>query len=148
MARSGVKISQILTHLKLNSHNILSTTREIANETVAARKELLDGIPPIQALYDMFQRPKRGYTFDIKLGPGGNVKSLFFSKENVIAMCHCFRYVFLMDCTYKTNCFGMPLMNIVGIASTFKTFNAGFAFLSAEKESDYRWAHTIFQKNC
>jgi MULE transposase domain len=133
MARSGVNASQILTHLKLYSDNSLSTNREVSNERAAAQKELLNGRTPIQALYDMLRCPDRGYTYEIRLGRYANVESLFFSKETMIAMCHRFRHVFLMDCTYKTNCFGMPLMNIVGITSTSKTFNAGFAFMSAER---------------
>ena len=38
----------------------------------------------------------------------------------------------------------MPLLSIVGITSTFKTFNTSFAFLSAEKEEDYQWALEAF----
>jgi hypothetical protein len=87
MAWSGV----ITSHLKMNSNNVFSTTRKIANEIAAAREELLNGRTPIQALYDMLRCPKCGYIYDIKLGPGGNVESLFFSKENMIAMCHRFR---------------------------------------------------------
>ena len=51
-----------------------------------------------------------------------------------------FGAVFLMDCTYKTNKFGMPLLNVVGITNTYQTFNAGFAFLPNELESSYVWA--------
>jgi len=85
-----------------------------------------------------------GYTFKVKLGDNGNLKALFFSKDNMLAFSCRYKYVFMMDCTYKTNRFGMPLLNIVGITSTFKTFNAGFAFLSAEKEEDYQWALEAF----
>ena len=51
-----------------------------------------------------------------------------------------YKYVFMMDCPYKTNRFGMPLLNNVGITSNYKPFNAGFAFFSAEKEDDYQSA--------
>ena len=36
-----------------------------------------------------------------------------------------------MDCTYKTNRFGMPLLNIVGIMATYRGFNTGFTFIFA-----------------
>ncbi|KAI9913225.1 hypothetical protein PsorP6_006225 [Peronosclerospora sorghi] len=45
-----------------------------------------------------------------------------------------------MDSTYKTNRFGMPLLNIVGITATYGTFNAGFAFIPYETEEEYVWA--------
>ncbi len=54
-------------------------------------------------------------------------------------MCQTFSTVFLLDCTYKTNKFGMPLLNVVGITSTFVMFNASFAFLHAENEEAYAW---------
>jgi hypothetical protein len=52
--------------------------------------------------------------------------------------------MFVMDCTYKTNRFGMPLMNIVGITATFRSFNAGFAFIPDETEKEYVWALKAF----
>ncbi|KAH6591875.1 hypothetical protein BASA50_008439 [Batrachochytrium salamandrivorans] len=39
-----------------------------------------------------------------------------------------------MDCTYKTNGFGMALLNIIGITATDSTFNAGLAFICNETE--------------
>jgi len=34
----------------------------------------------------------------------------------------------------------MPLLNMVGISSTYESFNAGFCFLASESEADYTWA--------
>jgi hypothetical protein len=61
-------------------------------------------------------------------------------------MCQTFCIVFLLDCTYKTNKFGMPLLNVVGITSTYVTFNASFAFLHAENEETYTWALQQFSE--
>lgn len=52
-----------------------------------------------------------------------------------------------MDCTYKTNRFGMPLLNIVGVTSTYHSFNAGFVFMNEETEANYSWALQKFS-NC
>jgi histone-lysine N-methyltransferase SETD2 len=38
----------------------------------------------------------------------------------------------------------MPMLNIVGITSTYSTFNAGFAFLASEVEAEYTWALRAF----
>jgi hypothetical protein len=61
-------------------------------------------------------------------------------------MCQTFSTVFLLDCTYKTNKFSMPLLNVVGIMSTYATFNAGFAFLHAKNEKAYAWVLEQFAK--
>jgi hypothetical protein len=39
----------------------------------------------------------------------------------------------------------MHLLNSVGITSTFKSCNVGFAFLSNESESSYQWALSQFK---
>lgn len=43
-----------------------------------------------------------------------------------------------MDCTYKTNRYGLPLLNIVSFASTGSTFHIGFAFIKDEKDDSYK----------
>src|SRR4051812_8468770 len=45
-----------------------------------------------------------------------------------------------MDSTYKTNKYKLPLLEIVGVTSTDKTYSAGFAFLECEKEDNFTWA--------
>ncbi|KAK1837369.1 mutator-like element, partial [Colletotrichum chrysophilum] len=46
----------------------------------------------------------------------------------------------LLDCTYKTNKYGMPLLDIVGVDACQRSFCIAFAFLSGEAEDDYTWA--------
>ena len=53
----------------------------------------------------------------------------------------------LLDCTYKTNRFNMPLLNICGVTGNNKTPQFALCFLSGEKEEDYQWALQQF-KNC
>lgn len=45
--------------------------------------------------------------------------------------------ILLLDSTYKTNKYGMPLLNMVFPNYLHKTMNIGFAFLRGEKEADY-----------
>jgi hypothetical protein len=56
-----------------------------------------------------------------------------------------------MDCTYHTNRFGMPLLNIVGVSGMNTTIHVGQAFLAGEKFSDYQWAlsclHEMLSQN-
>ena len=55
-----------------------------------------------------------------------------------------FSTVLIKDCTYKTNRFNMPLLNLVGITNLNTTFEIGMAWLSGETESDYLWACNAF----
>ena len=45
-----------------------------------------------------------------------------------------------MDCTYKTNRYRMPLLEIVGVTSTDMTFYVCFAYLQVECKENYAWA--------
>ncbi|KAL7111232.1 hypothetical protein ACP275_05G075400 [Erythranthe tilingii] len=56
-----------------------------------------------------------------------------------------FPYVLIMDCTYKTNRYRLPLLEIVGITSTHKTFSVAFAYLKSERAENYEWALTRLQ---
>ncbi|KAH9264357.1 hypothetical protein BASA83_012183 [Batrachochytrium salamandrivorans] len=75
----------------------------------------------------------------------GALSGLFFCHEKSAELARRFNIVFIMDCTYKTNRFGMPLLNIVGITATYNTFNAGFAFICNETEPMYVWALQSFE---
>ncbi|CAN6587299.1 unnamed protein product [Malus baccata var. baccata] len=46
-------------------------------------------------------------------------------------------YVFVMDCTCKTNKSKMPLLDIIGVSSFNTSFNYCFVFMKNEKEEDY-----------
>jgi hypothetical protein len=48
--------------------------------------------------------------------------------------------VLLMDATYKTNRFNMPLVDTVGIDNCNRTFFISFAFMSSETNKDYKWS--------
>jgi len=75
----------------------------------------------------------------------GHITHLFFSKNSSIALSRYFSTVFIIDCTYKTNRFRMPLMNVVGITSCNQTFFSCFTFWKEEKEADYIWALKNFK---
>lgn len=45
-----------------------------------------------------------------------------------------------MDCTYKTNRYGLPLLEIVGVTCTNLTFSVAFVYMEAEREENYIWA--------
>jgi hypothetical protein len=71
---------------------------------------------------------------------------VFFSNRISVKLIQRYNTVFLMDCTYQTNRYGMPLLNIVGVTCTNTTFNAAFAFISNEVQESYEWALQNFKK--
>lgn len=50
------------------------------------------------------------------------------------------RALHLIECTYKTNRFNMPLLDIVGGAPINASFTVASAFLAGEAAEHYTWA--------
>ena len=65
------------------------------------------------------------------------VSDLFWTHPNAVKLLNSLNIVFLMDNTYKTNKYRLPLLEIVGVTSTGLTFSAALAFLSSEKQNNF-----------
>lgn len=48
--------------------------------------------------------------------------------------------LWIMDCTYRTNKFRLPLLHMLGCTGVETFFSIGFCFLRTETYEDYRWA--------
>jgi len=64
---------------------------------------------------------------------------LFFSRSSCRDMLTRNSEVLIMDCTYKTNRYKMPLLVITGVTALNTSFFVGFCFMAAEKTADYVW---------
>jgi hypothetical protein len=106
------------------------------------RKQFLKDRTQLEALLDLVSSGEYEHKVWVK---EGMVIGLFLIYKPAIELVRRFKAVFLMDCTYQTNILQMPLLNIVGITSTYQTFNASFALLPDELESSYVWALSQFR---
>ncbi|KAI9917832.1 hypothetical protein PsorP6_012944 [Peronosclerospora sorghi] len=57
-----------------------------------------------------------------------------------VALAKCLSSVVLLDKTYKTNRFRMPLFHVIGRTGLNTSFSVCFIFLSGEEIGDYKWA--------
>ena len=142
MVESGTAPKDILTNIKLEFPTSNCTDREVYNFITALRRQFLNGRTELEALLDLVSSGE--YQYKLWLKEGISV-GLFIIYKPAIELVRRFKAVFLMDCTYKTNILQMPFLNIVGITSTYQTFNAGFVFLPDELESSYVWALSQFR---
>ncbi|XP_074300785.1 uncharacterized protein LOC141632105 [Silene latifolia] len=55
-------------------------------------------------------------------------------------------YVLIADCTYKTNKYKMPVLEVIGVTPVHKNFSVFFAFLQNEQETAYDWAFKCLAK--
>ncbi|XP_050889945.1 uncharacterized protein LOC127095276 [Lathyrus oleraceus] len=68
------------------------------------------------------------------------VRDTFWAHPESIKLFNTFLTVLVIDSTYKTNKYRLPLLEIVGVTSMEKTFSVGFVFLESEKEVNVTWA--------
>ncbi len=80
------------------------------------------------------------FEFNYQLDEDGHITLLFFAHPESLILLKQYSEVLLMDCTYKTNCFHMPLLDILGCTGLNHTFFTAFVFLSGETEEDYSCA--------
>ncbi|KAI8568648.1 hypothetical protein RHMOL_Rhmol02G0216800 [Rhododendron molle] len=143
MTMAGIPPRQILTSLRQSNSNCKAIARTVYNAKAAIKKKVLAGRTMIQALFD--ELCQGDFTFDIKRDGNGHLTHLFFAHPSSIALTKSYPYVFVMDCTYKTNKYKMPLLDIVGVSSFNGSFYSCFAFMQKEEEGDYVWALERFK---
>ena len=151
LTASKVDAKQILTTLREQGISILD--RDIWNERQKWRCERLEGLSPSEALLEAFRNfgvdSGEKYQFDVEtqiIDGRTHLRSLFFIHPSSLALLEQAPDVLLMDCTYKTNKFGMPLLHIVGKNGLDKNFTIAFCFLSKEDEGSYKFALCQLQK--
>ena len=76
----------------------------------------------------------------MQYAPGGQVTAVLFACSDSLAYLQAYPDILLLDCTYKTNKYDMPLLDIIGVDACQRSFCIAFAFLSGESEEDYLWA--------
>lgn len=125
-----------------------AVSHTIYNEKAILRKKKLQDLPPIFALLQDLKNVNFKYSY--RVDSENRVNSLLFSHETSYSLAQMFPYVLLIDATYRTNRFSMPIIHFVGVTSRNSSFTMGVAFVSKETTDFYCWAlhqlHSLFQK--
>ncbi len=98
---------------------------------------MLAGQTPMQFLFQQFDL--NDFIWEYKADEDNHVTHLFFASRATLSLFTSFPEVLLLDCSYQTNCFGLPLLNMVGITNISTSFYVAFSFIKSEAEEDYRW---------
>ena len=127
---------ETLTASRLDDPGTLAHEMSIYKERVRIRKESLKGKKPMDALVDYFRRQQ--YRFQYECDREGQITRLSFSHPISLDLLHEYPHALLMDCTYKTNIFGMPLLHVVDLNSVYTLFFVCFVFLRNEDTESYK----------
>lgn len=133
---AGLKTSKSVALLQAAQPDPLPMTmRDLYNERHAMIQEELHGLLPVQVLLMEFDG--RYYLFHERDSINRLTRVAFFHKES-LKLLQSFPELLLMDSTYNTNRFNLPLVHITGQTCLNQTFLVGGAFMR-ENEESYVW---------
>lgn len=136
LSNAGIAPKEIQTLVRQSGS--LATRQDIYNRIADVRRDACEGQSAIHALAN--QLDKEGFWSRIQFAPDGRVTAVLFAHPDSLAYLQAYPELLLLDCTYKTNKYGMPLLDMIGVDATQRSFCIAFAFLSGESEADYTWA--------
>ncbi|XP_028056148.1 PKS-NRPS hybrid synthetase CHGG_01239-like [Camellia sinensis] len=138
MSKSMVRPKEILVTLKQRDALNVSTLKTIYNVRHRNRVVQRAGRSQMQHLlgelakYNYIERHRREESMM-------TVTDLFWAHPTSLDLFRTFPRILIMDCTYKTNRYRLPLLEIVGVTSTEMTFSVAFAYLQYERVDNYTW---------
>jgi hypothetical protein len=121
---------------------VLITPRDIYNIQTDLRRKKLGNYTPLEFLRETLQQKNWRYKF--KQDSDGHILFFIFAHPESIRLANQYNRVFLLDCTYKTNRYKMPLLHIIGLSPSNLSFSIAFCFMQNEQEESYKWTLQTF----
>src|SRR5271163_3108031 len=79
----------------------------------------------------------RAFRYRHELNDKNQLLRLIFFHDESLKLLQEYSSTIILDCTYKTNHFNMPLLNIVGLLPNNNSFVIGQAFIHSESNEDF-----------
>ncbi|KAH1199407.1 Protein FAR1-RELATED SEQUENCE 5 [Glycine max] len=143
MTKSNVKPRNISLTLKEHNANSCTTIKQIYNARSAYCSSIRGDDTEMQHLMRLLERDQ--YIHWHRLKDEVVVRDLFWCHPDAVKLCNACDLIFLIDNTYKTNRYKLPLLDFVGVTPTGMTFSVGFAYLEGERVNNLVWALEWFQ---
>ena len=141
MSTAGVPPREVLITIKKSFPENTSTLKTIYNAKYKMQLLAMECRSAMQQLKKLLTEKHYVY-FDRSDLETDHLIDIMWSHPESSVLCKCFPSILLLDCTYKTNRYNMPLLEMVGMTSTGRTFSIAHAFLAHEREENYEWVLT------
>ncbi|PNX99088.1 protein FAR1-related sequence 5-like [Trifolium pratense] len=128
MTRNSVAPRNIISALKEIDPNNKTSTKQVYNARHRYKAKLRTSRTEMQHLCKHLDDNKYFFEYRTIVEDGAeHLQDIFFAHPKSVSLFNSFLTVLMMDSTYQTNKYKMPLFEIVSFTSTEKTFNVGFA---------------------
>ena len=135
---SGARAAQTLASIYQGNPESVVVAKDLYNVRLSSRRDEFQTATPVEALFKAFDNTSTFYRYELE--SSNELKSLLSAQPDCIQIWKENPDVILLDCTYKTNRYNMPLLNIVGVSGMNTTVPIALALLAGEKEGHYQWA--------
>ena len=143
LSNIGSRPQHILSLLRKDQPDILIRSKDIYNIRGSIRQKKLGNHSPLGLLQRLLIQNEWKYAF--KQDKEGHVQFFMFAHPESIKYANQYNRVFLLDCTYKTNRYKMPLLHIIGLSPSNSSYSVAFCFMQNEQEESYTWTlQTLF----
>ncbi|XP_057424437.1 protein FAR1-RELATED SEQUENCE 5-like [Lotus japonicus] len=133
---------QILAALKENNPSNLTTITQVYSCNKRFKKEERGPLTEMQHLMKKLVEAKYVH-FERQQADSSEIRDLFWAHPDAVRLFNTFPHVVIMDCTYKTNRYQIPLLEMVGLTSTGLTFSIAFCYIVREFADDARLPQVI-----
>ena len=130
LSEIGSRPRDILALIKREHPDALVISKDIYNARDALRRQKLGNNTPLELLLKNLQDHFWKYAF--KQDIEGRILFFMFAHPKSIKYANKYNRVFVLDCTYKTNRYQMPLLHIIGILPSNSTFSIALCFMQNE----------------
>ncbi|KAJ1439897.1 MULE transposase domain [Sesbania bispinosa] len=138
MTKNMVKPRNILLTLKDHNKDNVTTIKQIYNAQHAFRSALWGPRTELQNLMKLMDRDNYVY-WHRRHEDSDVVRDIVWTHPDAMKLLNIFHIVLIIDTTYKTNKYKLPLLEVVGVTSTELTFSVAFAYIEQEKSDNFMW---------
>jgi hypothetical protein len=135
---SGIAPKQTLATIKTKYPDTLQTRKDIANMKARVRAITLSLMTVAEAT--LLRLERADFFSQHVLDEERRIHRLFFAYNESVSLLRRFHRILLFDCTYKTNKYRKPILNICGVTGSNRTIQVAVCLLPGETESDFLWA--------
>lgn len=139
LTRNLVAPRNIINTLKERDPQNATEIKQVYNARYRSKVTVRGSMTEMQHLIKCLEGKNYVYQYRT-VGETSCIQDIFFAHPKSVKLFNSFPSVLVMDCTYKTNRYKMPLFQIVGVTSTMKTYTVCFALLKNEKRDNFTWA--------
>ena len=114
----------------------MTNIKQVYNERRQIWKANRGDKKPLQYLISKLEEHNYTY-FSRTQSESTTIEDIFWAHPTSVKLFNNFPTVLVMDSTYKTNMYKMPMFEVVGVTSTDVTYSVGFGFVTYEEEENF-----------